>query len=57
MCFIICMTHHSPDHEVTSEAAFTHMWHQQRGKIKALEDKYRWKLNDNGVSILQETFC
>ena len=34
----------------SSDQAFSHLWEQQRGKIKALEDKYRWKLNENGVS-------
>jgi len=27
-------------------------WEQQRQKIKAVEDKYRWKLNEHGVRIL-----
>jgi len=26
-------------------------WEQQRQKIKAIEDKYRWKLNEHGVRI------
>ena len=26
-------------------------WEQQRQKIKAIEDKYRWKLNEHGVCI------
>jgi len=26
-------------------------WEQQRQKIKAVEDKYRWKLNEHGVGI------
>jgi len=26
-------------------------WEQQRQKIKAVEDKYRWKLNEHGVCI------
>ena len=33
----------------SSDKAFSHLWEQQRGKIRALEDKYRWKLNENGV--------
>ena len=35
----------------SSDKAFTHIWEQQRGKIRALEDKYRWKLNENGVRL------
>ena len=42
---------HFADAEVTSEASFTHMWHQQKQRIKALEEKYQWKLNEAGVSL------
>ena len=27
-------------------------WEQQRQKIKAVEDKYRWKLNEHRVRII-----
>ena len=26
-------------------------WEQQKQRIKAIEDKYRWKLNERGVCI------
>ena len=41
----------SADDVDASEKTLTQMWHQQKNKIKALEDKYRWKLNENGVSV------
>lgn len=44
------------DVELTDELS-SRSWEQQRQKIKAVEDKYRWKLNEHGLpgKILMES--
>ena len=48
-CIDVDFSYLSVDDVESSDKAFSHLWEQQRGKIRALEDKYRWKLNENGV--------
>ena len=42
---------HGTDDVDLSDELSGRSWEQQRQKIKAVEDKYRWKLNERGVTF------
>ena len=37
------------DGDLATDELSSRLWEQQRQRIKAVEDKYRWKLNEHGV--------
>ena len=45
MCYFILLDEASSGIESTERS-----WEMEKHKIKALDDKYRWKLNEQGVS-------
>jgi len=51
-CVYVCVDDVDLSDELSSRA-----WEQQRQKIKAIEDKYRWKLNEKGVRIFVIAYC
>jgi len=49
LLFIVSCRMHTDDADLADDQSGGRSWEQQKQRIKAVEDKYRWKLNERRV--------